>query len=313
MKRVGRFRAAAVVACAGFLLSLTGQAATASPQEMKSTVNGAGAAKIAAASSWELRKLDYDLAAVRRGDAPVPAVFVSELPETLREIDDIATMKRTFIRLVLPLVLESNSRLLAKREQVLELEHRLIERQMPLTREHRAWLSELVADYRIEAAEPAKQIAALRTRVDIVPPSLALAQAVTESGWGRSRFAVRGNALYGQRTWSEGAGIVPHARAEGESYEVRAFRSLLQSVQMYMRNINRHPAYAELRARRAALRVAGEPVDGWTLAEGLTRYAETGEEYVEMLRDIITANRFRDFDGAWIEGVSTARLTQPSS
>ena len=61
------------------------------------------------------------------------------------------------------------------------------------------------------------------------------------------------------------------------------------------------------------MRVAGEPVDGWTLAEGLTRYAETGEEYVEMLRDIITANRFRDFDGAWIEGVSTARLTQPSS
>ncbi len=313
MKRVGRFRAAAVVACAGFLLSMAGQAVMASPQDLNSTVDGAGAARFAAASSWELRKLDYDLAAVRRGVAPVPAVFVSELPETLREIDDVATMKQTFIRLVLPLVLESNSRLQAKRQQVLELQQRLIERRLPLTPEHRAWLTELVTDYRVEADEPAAQIAALRMRVDIVPPSLALAQAVTESGWGRSRFAVRGNALYGQRTWSEGAGIVPHARAEGESYEVRAFRSLLQSVQMYMRNINRHPAYEELRARRAALRAAGAPVDGWTLAEGLTRYAETGEEYVEMLRDIIVANRFRDFDDAWIEGVSTARLTQPSS
>jgi Bax protein len=313
MKRVGRFRAAAVVACAGFLLSMAGQEAMASPQDLSSTVDGAAAARFAAASNWELRKLDYDLAAVRRGDAPVPAVFVSELPETLRQINDVATMKQTFIRLVLPLVLESNTRLLAKRERVLELEHRLIEQRLPLTREHRAWLAELVADYRVEAGEPAAQIAALRMRVDIVPPSLALAQAVTESGWGRSRFAVRGNALYGQRTWSEGAGIVPHARAEGENFEVRAFRSLLQSVQMYMRNINRHPAYEELRARRAALRAAGEPVDGWTLAGGLTRYAETGEEYVEMLRDIIVANRFRDFDDAWIEGVSTARLTQPAS
>ena len=94
---------------------------------------------------------------------------------------------------------------------------------------------------------------------------------------------------------------------------MRAFRSLLQSVQMYMRNINRHPAYAELRARRAALRASGKPVDGWTLAEGLTRYAETGEEYVDTLRDIIVVNRFRDFDDAWIEGASTARLSQPAS
>jgi len=313
MKRVGRFRAAAAVACAGFLLCMAGQPATAAPQDLNSTVGGPGAADLAAASSWEMRKLNYDLAAVRRGDAPVPAVFVSELPETLREIGDVATMKRTFIRMVLPLVLESNARLQAKREQVLALQDRLVERGLPLTREHRAWLDELVADYRVEADDAAEQIRILRQRVDIVPPSLALAQAVTESGWGRSRFALRGNALYGQRTWSEGAGLVPHARAEGESYEVRAFRSLLQSVQMYMRNINRHPAYAALRAQRAALRAAGEPVDGWTLAEGLVRYAETGEEYVETLRGIITANRLRDFDDAWIEGVSTARLTQPSS
>ncbi len=313
MKRVGRFRAAAVVACAGFLLSAAGQAVLASPQELNSTVDGAGAASLATASGWELRKLEYDLAAVRRGDAPVPAVFVSELPEHLSEIGDVATMKRTFIRLVLPLVLESNSRLLAKRAQLLELQDRVVRRGLPMTREDHDWLNELAADYRVEAETVEQRIAALRTRVDVVPPSLALAQAVTESGWGRSRFAVQGNALYGQRTWSEGAGIVPHARAEGESYEVRAFRSLLQSVQMYMRNINRHPAYAELRARRAALRASGKPVDGWTLAEGLTRYAETGEEYVDTLRDIIVVNRFRDFDDAWIEGASTARLSQPAS
>lgn len=313
MKRFGRLRATAAVACASFLLSMAGQVAWAAPRDDARNDRDLSAELIAAATGWEARKLAYDLAAVRKGEASVPAVFVSSLPVELREIEDVRTMKRTFIRIVLPLILESNARLLAKREQLVALRSQLAAHGGLLSTDQRDWLTELSRDYRVEAADPVTQVAGLLRRIDVVPPSLALAQAVTESGWGRSRFAVRGNALYGQRTWSEGAGIVPHERADGESYEVKAFRSLLQSVQVYMRNINRHPAYAELRARRAAQRQARAPVDGWDLAAGLTRYAETGEEYVVMLRGIIEVNRLQDFDDAWIEGVSTARLEEPSS
>ncbi|MDF1722796.1 MAG: glucosaminidase domain-containing protein [Minwuia sp.] len=313
MKRIGRLAATAAVACAGFLLSTAAHSVEAAPTDESWNSRDLNSALIAAASGWESRKLAYDLAAVRKGDAAVPAVFVSRLPEELREIDDVRAMKRTFIRIVLPLILESNARLLAKRQQLMTLQSRLVRQDGELSAEQRNWLAELSDDYRVDAGEPEMQISGLLQRIDVVPPSLALAQAVTESGWGRSRFALRGNALYGQRTWSEGDGIVPRERADGASYEVRAFRSLLQSVQGYMRNINRHDAYDELRDRRAALRRAGKPVDGWTLAAGLTRYAETGQEYVEMLRTIIEVNRFRDFDDAWIEGASTARLGESAS
>ncbi len=313
MKPVRRLKAAAAVACAGFLLSMAGQVAQAAPRDNTHNSRSPSAALTASASGWEARKLAYDLAAVRKGEAAVPAVFVSRLPKELREIEDVRTMKRTFIRIVLPLILESNARLLAKRGQLLALQAQMDSHGGLVSASQREWLAELCADYRVETVEPEAQVAALLRRIDVVPPSLALAQAVTESGWGRSRFALRGNALYGQRTWSEGAGIVPHERAEGESYEVQAFRSLLQSVQVYMRNINRHPAYADLRAQRAEQRRESGAVDGWDLAAGLTRYAETGEEYVMLLRGIIEANRLQDFDDAWIEGVSTARLEDPLS
>lgn len=248
-------------------------------------------------SKHETARLDYDLAAVRRGEEAVPAVFASILPANLPKIRETRLKKLTFIRLVLPLILESNTRILAKREHLsaLAAEPRLT----PMDRE---WLQELARDYDVDPESP-DMIVELLQRVDIIPPSLAIAQSITESGWGTSRFAHRGRALYGQRTWSRGGGIVPKQRRSGETYEVRAFRSLLESVESYMRNLNTHPAYADLRASRAQDRKTAQPVSGYTLAEGLDRYAETGQQYIDELKTLMRVNRLCDFDDASLRTV----------
>lgn len=240
----------------------------------------------------ETARLDYDLKAVRRGEQAVPAVFASKLPEVLPEIRETRLKKRTFFRVVLPLILESNTRILAKREYLLDLSTR-----PTLAPEELEWLRELAQDYEVDPDAPDMTEELLR-RVDIIPPSLAMAQSITESGWGTSRFAHNGRALYGQRTWSRGGGIIPKQRRSGETYEVRAFRSLLESVESYMRNLNTHPAYDELRRRRANDRDIGRPLSGHVLAAGLDRYAETGEQYVEELRTLMRVNRLADFDKA---------------
>jgi Bax protein len=127
-------------------------------------------------------------------------------------------------------------------------------------------------------------------RVDILPPSLVLAQAATESGWGTSRFAREGNNLFGQRTYRPGNGIVPANRPDGETHEVKRFGTLFESVRSYMRNLNTHLAYRELRDLRAQLRRSGRPLSGALLADGLNAYSTRSSDYITDVRAIIRAN-----------------------
>lgn len=282
MKLNGRHVAAALVA-----LPLLLQGAQATEARLKSSVvNGPHSATI-----WEKGQLAYDLEAVRMGLEPTPPVFASHLPHDIAEIGDVKEKKRTFIRLVLPLILESNARIGMQRKQLTAL----ASRPDRLSAKEREWLRDLAWQYGMDGA-PRDVIGPLLLRVDIIPPSLAIAQSITESGWGTSRFAQNGRALYGQRTWNEGAGIVPKKRGAGATFEVKAFSSLMESVTAYMRNLNTHPAYAELRRARAEMRREARIIDGYVLAGGLTRYAETGQKYVNDLRALMRVNRLRDFD-----------------
>jgi Bax protein len=151
--------------------------------------------------------------------------------------------------------------------------------------------------YRVERGD----IAALLLRVDAIPPSLALAQAAEESGWGTSKFARRGNALFGQWTTSSDVGIVPARRDAGKTHKIKAFKSLQDSIAAYMRNLNVHRAYREFRQARHSLRRRGRALDGLRLAAGMTRYSERAEKYVETLRIIINVNRLNLFDAAQLE------------
>jgi len=130
----------------------------------------------------------------------------------------------------------------------------------------------------------------LLARVDVIPPKLALIQAAKESGWGTSRFARSANNLFGEWCFSEGCGVVPASRSEGRRHEVESFDSVQDAIASYVRNLNSHPSYAPLRERRAALRAAGEAPTALALADGLGRYSERGEAYVQEVKSMIRHN-----------------------
>lgn len=241
----------------------------------------------------------YRLAAVRAGKMAVPRLGLAALPRDIDQVDGVSLRKSLFLRSVLPLVLLVNEELRALRQEVI---HAVRQAAGPggLSQRRRAWLADLAVRYGVDFGA----WTALLQRVDTVPVSLALAQAVQESGWGRSRFARSGNALFGQRTWSDDVpGLVPDERDDDAEHRVRAFPDLLSAVRTYMHNLNTHDAYAEFRLQRAAARDRGEAPDPLRLAEKLTRYAEHGDGYVEALHTIMRENRLIDFD--------RARLTYP--
>ena len=161
-------------------------------------------------------------------------------------------------------------------------------------------LPPLTASQQALAAVDRAAVHELLMRVDIVPVSLALSQCAEESGWGTSRFAAEGNALFGQWSWG-GKGIKPLQQREGMGdYRIAAFETPLQSVMAYMRNLNTHNAYAGLRARRAELRAKGERMSGWELAKTLDKYSERGPAYVESLHGIMKVNQLDPADDAYL-------------
>ncbi|WP_404381263.1 glucosaminidase domain-containing protein [Caenispirillum salinarum] len=237
-------------------------------------------------------ELGYRLAHVADGRMGVPRVYLAAVPEDLASLRDVDARKSVFLRTVLPLVLRVNEEIAADRARVERIEaHR--RGGGGVGPEDEAWLADRAAWYKLETVD----IPVLLARMDVLPPSLALAQAAEESGWGTSRFAREGNALFGQWTTDPGVkGLVPLARADDATHRVRAFDRLLDAVRAYARNLNTHPAYAELRAARRAARAAGEPVDGEALAATLHSYSERGQDYVDTLLLIMRANKLATLD-----------------
>jgi Bax protein len=236
-------------------------------------------------------RIGYHLDTVRM-HGEVPRVFFASLPEDLTSIRVPAKRKAIFIQTTLPLILHVNELILHDRARIKELRASKAAG-APLSAADRSWLEAKAEEYGLEEVDFAR----LLRRVDVIPPSLALAQSAEESGWGTSRFAQQGNALFGQRVWSSHKkGIVPHGRPEGERFRVRAFDHLIDGVKSYARNLNMHGAYREFRNARAAQRRAGAGVDGYDLAETLHRYSERGADYVAALRTIIRVNGLTFFD-----------------
>lgn len=235
----------------------------------------------------------YALRQIRRGDSRVPRLLVESLPADFDEQMVVEARKKTFIRTILPLILKVNEEVQLERRRLIDLEEQILSGR-DLAGDDQAWLDRLAEKYN---AAPGDFVALLR-RVDTVSPTLALAQAIEESGWGRSRFARDGNALFGQRAWSQGAGFVPEERADGERFEVRAFDSLLDSVRSYVVNLNRHYAYEDYRVLRARMRARDTQLDAHELAQTLVSYSERREAYVAALRGLITTNGLDDFEVA---------------
>ena len=247
-----------------------------------------------------IKRADFRLAAIREGEAEVPRLYVAALPPDLPDIDEIETRKQVFLGSVLPLVLLANEELRQRRARLLDLVSRL-ETGEEVAITDRAWLDALAEHYEVEHGD----FSGLKLRVAEIPPSLALAQAIVESGWGTSRFALEGNALFGQRTWSaEALAIVPE---RNRSVRVKAFIDLMDSVRAYMHNLNTHGAYVELRSERARLAATGQGPGGAELVYGLESYAEI-DGYVEKLQALMRDNKLAELDDAALRSRSLTAL-----
>lgn len=235
------------------------------------------------ASSSELARLfeahDYTLEQARRGE-PVPALQINRVPGDLVRVRDGNERKALFIKTLLPIVLETNERILADRQHLQRL-HQRHATGRGLSVIERMWLAEVADRYGTEPDD----FEELALRVDIVPPSMAIAQAGVESGWGTSRAARTSNALFGQ--------IQPGTRQLPQP-----FPSVADSVEAYIRNLNTHFAYAGFRTERARLRTQGKHPDGYHLIGQLLRYSELGRTYINFVRGLIRENRLSDFDRA---------------
>lgn len=237
--------------------------------------------------------IGYDLDAVRAGATSVPRIFLARVPAGLANVTHATHRKDVFLRVMLPLVLEANERVQQQRAQLLVMDAKLAAGQ-PLTGEQQERLGAIAAEY---AVDP-DRIDILLRRVDAVPPSLALAQAAVESGWGTSRFILEGNAVFGQWAWGDEQGLVPNGRAVGKTHKIKSFRLLTDSVHAYVHNLNTHDAYRDFREKRLMMRAEGKPLAGMALVPTLGAYSELKGQYLDLLRSIITANELQPLDGA---------------
>ena len=231
--------------------------------------------------------LEYTLQGIRQGQQVKP-IYLTKLPKDLKTLGDTKKKRELFIKIVLPLILDENEKITEDRKKLFKILGKNFN-----TVGERVWLKRRFKEYKIEDQDLAK----LKMRMDIIPVSIALAQAANESGWGTSRFALEGNALFGQWTWSK-KGISPKNKDPNQSHKIMQFQILKASVRAYKNNLNTHNAYAEFREARAKIRQSDEQINGLELAKYLKAYAADGERYVLILEDIIEKNSLTDFDKA---------------
>lgn len=216
----------------------------------------------------------------------------TEVPDFTTYVDS-RDKKQAFFAFLAPLVQAENSRIEVQRDRLVRIYKRWQIEPSSLKTAELAWLKQLAGLYRVktEAVPLATQFDLLLRRVDVVPEALVLVQAANESGWGTSRFARDGLNFFGQWCFSEGCGIVPDSRPEGANHEVQRFATVNASVRSYLRNINTHPAYLDLRVLREQRRLEGADIRALDLTPGLMSYSERGEDYIDELNSMIRVNR----------------------
>tara|TARA_B110000259_G_scaffold185983_1_gene236188 strand:- start:336 stop:1493 length:1158 start_codon:yes stop_codon:yes gene_type:complete len=244
--------------------------------------------RLSAATIVELFKsTNYNLKDVRKNKLVKP-ISLTLLPEEIIKIENSKERKNLFIQIILPLVIKENNYIKLDRKKLFSILNKNNN-----TRAEKNWLGSKFKQYGVVNND----LSTLKIRMDEVPISMTIAQAAKETGWGTSRFAQEGNALFGQWTWS-GVGIKPLSADDNTTHKVMKFNVLQASVKAYQRNLNTHSSYRDFRRARAELRDKKKKLDSIILSEYLDKYAETGKKYVKILQQIIKQNNLTDFDDA---------------
>ena len=228
---------------------------------------------------------NYNLKDVRKNKLVKP-INLDLLPEEMKMIENTSQRKNLFIQIVLPLILDENNQIKLDRKKLF-----VVLNKNNNSDAEKKWLNMKFKQYGVKN----KDLSTLKIRMDEIPVSLAIAQAAKETGWGTSRFALEGNALFGQWTFS-GDGIKPKFSDNDKTHKVMKFQILKASVRAYQRNLNTHSSYKKFRKLRAQSRDNDEKLDSLILADCLDQYAATGVEYTKTLKKIILQNSLKDFD-----------------
>lgn len=230
-------------------------------------------------------------------DAVPGDIDAVEIPD-FASIPDPAERKQLFFEFLQPYIDAQNAKVRSQRQRLLGVIEHLHEG-LPLERRDRVFLMELATEYEVEGEDHQADefLERLLRRVDVIPPSLVLAQAANESAWGTSRFAKEANNFFGQWCYEQGCGLVPNRRRASASHEVKAFNSIEEAVDAYFLNLNTFPSYLDLRLIREELRENARPIDGISLSEGLYSYSERGRAYVRELQSMIHYNELLELDG----------------
>ena len=231
------------------------------------------------------KDVNYDLSQVRNKKLVKP-IYFTQFPKDLDELKNTRLKKETFIKIVLPLIVAENERILADRKKL----KRILKKKQTSDLE-KQWLRQKLLEYKVKKGNMNE----LLNRLDIIPTSIAIAQAAKESGWGTSRFALEGNAIFGQWTWSDN-GIAPLNRENNKNHKILKFPILRASVKAYQNNLNTHKSYINFRNKRFTMREKNKDISGLELTETLKNYAQTGSEYIKILNQIIRQNRLTDFE-----------------
>ncbi len=228
----------------------------------------------------------YDLKKVKETKLVNIGNSIDHLPLEMKKIENTQKRKNLFIQIVLPLIIEENTKIRLDRKKLFAILNKNNN-----SNSEREWLSEKFKQYGVKSND----FSTLKIRMDEIPASLAIAQAAKETGWGTSRFAQEGNALFGQWTWS-GEGIKPAGAEIGSKHKIAKFKVLKASVKAYQRNLNTHSGYKEFRKERAIQRDNNGRLNSLKLVNFLDKYAETGIEYTKILKKIIEQNSLTEFD-----------------
>lgn len=241
----------------------------------------------------------YDLNKIRNKEMDVPRIFIKTLPSDFNMIESAKEKKELFIKFLLPLILKKNEELMENRVKLQAIEEK-IKKSKTLTAEENDFLNLMKDTYKTENGD----VADILVKLDEMSVSMALGQAIQETGWGDSRFLIQGNSIFAEWTWG-GDGMLPRARKDGLVHRIKTFPTLYDSVDSYANNLNKTRYYAEFRRMRAKLRSEGKPLYGRWLMSSMTRYSTQKDVYILEVKKIIRDNNLDDFN--------TVKLATPNT
>ena len=223
----------------------------------------------------------------------IPPIFVNNISASIKDLT-ISERKTTFIRILLANIVKNNNHILSQRDSIINISNK-----KNISKVEKNWLDNIYKTYRCKPYNTDE----LLINVDIIPPSMAIAQAIVESGWGTSKFAIEGNSLFGEH-FSNGANgkYIP---ASGSNIKLKAFPSIYGAVKSYSININRHRAYRKFRAMRLEMRKNNVDLNSIELIETLGSYSELGDEYILYIKNIINKNSLQKFDAIELSNTTT--------